>query len=106
MRVSSPRCLGRFLRNSCLGKWHCQLMSAMMDAQLVISAASCVRARCSRDPGWVLGALTQSQALLDGPPKRGRVPGGKSINPRCHQLAGWLVLRGRHRGLDLDLDLD
>lgn len=28
-------------------------------------------------------------SMLDGPPKRGRDPGGKSINPRCHQLAGW-----------------
>lgn len=34
-----------------------------------------------------LGSPNSIATMLDGPPKRGRVPGGKSINPRCHQLA-------------------
>lgn len=56
------------------------------DAQVVISAALCVRARCKQRSGMRLGSPNSIASMLDGPPKRGRDPGGKSINPRCHQL--------------------
>lgn len=41
--------------------------------------------------GMHRGSPNSIASMLDGPPKRGRDPGGKSINPRCHQLAGWLA---------------
>lgn len=104
MRASSPKVSGSFLRNSCLGKWHLSA-ERCYDGRTSVDQRSIVRSRPmqARDPGWVLGAPTQSQACLTG--LRSGV-GTLAESQSIHDAISWLVLRGRHRALDLDLDRD